>query len=293
MGGIETHLQTLCDGLQDQAEVEVLVANDGQSTMKEIVGDVAVTRIASFGEFKSTALCPGMSSQIRRAKADIIHLHLPNPSGALCWLLSGHKAKLVVTYHSDVVRQRTLARMFEPVLDSVLSRAAAIIATSPNYLATSETLQKHANRCHVIPYGIPTADFMRVDPETVAAIRREHGPRIVLSVGRLVYYKGFQYVIRAIRDVDAKLLLIGDGPLRAELEKEVRTLNIGNRVAFLGEIQNRDIVPYYHAADVFVLPSIARSEAFGIVQLEAMASGLPVINTSLDSGVPPMFRGTG
>ncbi len=286
MGGIETHLETLCMHLQPSADISVLVANDGRSTREEVINGIYITRLARVAEIKSSAFCPGLTAQIRRADVDIVHLHLPNPIGAAAWLLSHQRAKLVVTYHSDIVRQKILGRIVEPIIQAVLSRAEAIIATSPNYLETSSTLQRHRNRCHVIPYGIRPESFERPDPDTVARIRTKYGPRVMLAVGRLVYYKGFEYAIRAMCEVDAKLLLIGDGPLRAHLELLVRQLGLSQRVVLLGEVQNRDIVSYYHAADLFLFPSVERSEAFGIVQLEAMMCGLPVVNTSLDSGVP-------
>jgi rhamnosyl/mannosyltransferase len=118
----------------------------------------------------------------------------------------------------------------------------------------------------------------------VAAIRAEHGKRIVFAAGRLVYYKGFDVLVDAFRRVDAHLLIAGDGPLRGELERRIAEHGIGSKVTLLGRVP--DLRPYYHAADVFALPSVARSEAFGIVQMEAMACGTPVVNTSLDTGVP-------
>jgi rhamnosyl/mannosyltransferase len=176
--------------------------------------------------------------------------------------------------------------MFEPFLHAALRRSSAIIATSPDYLRTSAVLRAHSARCHVIPYGIDIAQFQHCDPTAIDRVRKQYGERLVISVGRLVYYKGFDYLIRAMAQVRGKLLIIGDGPLRAQLQRLASDLGVTSKVIFCGEIQNTDIVPYYHAADVFALASVARSEAFGIVQIEAMAAGLPVVNTSLDSGVP-------
>ena len=108
----------------------------------------------------------------------------------------------------------------------------------------------------------------------------------MISVGRLVYYKGFDVLIRAMASVRGKLVIVGDGPLRGELQGLAAQLGVTDKVVFAGEINNAGVMPYYHAADLFALASVARSEAFGIVQIEAMAAGLPVVNTSLDSGVP-------
>jgi len=145
-------------------------------------------------------------------------------------------------------------------------------------------------KCVVIPYGIPPADSISIAPAAIAALRERHGPRVLLAVGRLVYYKGFEYLIEAMRHINAKLLIVGDGPLRGELESRIVARGLSHRVEMLGEIQNHELAPYYMASDLFAFPSIARSEAFGIVQLEAMSCGLPVVNTSLDSGVPFVSR---
>jgi rhamnosyl/mannosyltransferase len=136
----------------------------------------------------------------------------------------------------------------------------------------------------VIPFGIRQEQFQPVEHTQVADIRRRYGTRIVLGVGRFVYYKGFEHLIRAMRDVQGHLILIGNGPLREQLARKAEDARVSDRVTFLTDV--KDVRPFYQAADVFVLPSIARSEAFGIVQLEAMACGKPVVNTLLDSGVP-------
>jgi rhamnosyl/mannosyltransferase len=225
-------------------------------------------------------------TKIRQSDADLVHVHLPNPAAVLAYLASNHPGRVLFTYHSDTVRQRALGALFEPLLHKALRRSSAIIATSPDYVRTSPILAAHADRCHVIPYGIEVERFERRDAVAVNSLRQKYGERLVVSVGRLVYYKGFEHLIRAMIHVSGRLVIVGDGPLRRDLESLALQIGVASKVVFTGEIQNENVVPYYHAADVFVLPSVARSEAFGIVQIEAMAAGRPVINTALDSGVP-------
>jgi glycosyltransferase involved in cell wall biosynthesis len=284
MGGMETHLQTLCNLLRDTVELRVVVANLGREHIRDVVDGVTVDRVGTLFNVSSAPINPAMASEIRRSDADIVHLHHPNPAAMLAYLASGHRGQLVVTYHSDVVRQRVLGKAFEPFLERVLARSSAIIATSPNYLATSPVLARHEGRCHVIPLGIDVQPFAAPNLNAVRDIRERYGARIILGVGRLIYYKGFEVLVDAMAEVVGHLLIIGEGPLRSQLERRAADLGVADRVTFLGNIP--DMVPFYYAAAVFALPSIARSEAFGLVQLEAMASGTPVINTRLDSGVP-------
>lgn len=282
-GGMETHLQALCAQLKQSINVEVVVANDERETIDEVIDGVAVARLGTLMNFAAAPICPQMVRRVRDSRADIVHIHWPNPTAVLAYLASGHRGHLVFSYHSDVIRQRLLRKPFWPVLRHALRRAAAIIVASPNYAQSSPVLQKFRDRCRVIPYGIALEPFDRANAIDVARIRKEYGPRIVLGVGRLVYYKGFAFLIRAMRAVEGRLLIVGSGPLRAELEREARASGVQERVTFLTDVA--DVRPYYHAADVFALSSVARSEAFGIVQLEAMACGKPVVNTELDSGV--------
>lgn len=286
MGGIETHLQALCGELQKSVDLHVIVASDDRQRSEEILDGVAVSRIPTRLMLASTPLCPGMVAKIRGSNADIVHIHLPNPTAVLAYLASHHRGRLVITYHSDTVRQKFLGAMFQPWLHRALQRSSAIIATSPEYRLTSPVLARFGDRCHVIPYGIAVKQFEHADPASVSPLLEQYGDRLVLSVGRLVYYKGFEYLIRAMTKVRGKLLIIGDGPLRGRLQQLAASLNLGDKVILAGEIQNEQVIPYYHAAKVFALASVARSEAFGIVQIEAMAAGIPVVNTRLDSGVP-------
>ena len=283
-GGMETHLQDLCERLQGKIETEVVVAGETSKTSSETVNGVQVTRMGTLFDFKAAPVCPDLMRLVRKSTADIVHLHVPNPTGVVANLVDSIKRPLVVTYHSDVIRQKILGSAFQPILDRCLRRAAAIICTSPNYIESSPVLNRFREQCRVIPLGVATAKFQKVDEAAVRKIHEEFGNRIVLGVGRLIYYKGFEHLIQAMKKVDARLLLIGDGPLRQSLEEQARSIGVADRVTFLGEIDN--VAPYLQAASVFVLSSVARSEAFGIVQLEAMACGTPVVNTSLRSGVP-------
>jgi rhamnosyl/mannosyltransferase len=281
---METHLRALCLRLRESVDVEVVVANSARATVREAPEGVPVTRVASLATLASTPVCPGMARAIRSAPADVVHLHLPNPWALAAYLASGHRGSLVVTYHSDVVSQRLWNHLYEPLVRHALRRARAVIASSPGYLESSAVLRGFRDRCVVIPFGVDAAPLQGVDPARVREIRARHGDRMVLGVGRLVYYKGFEHLVEAMRRVDGRLVLVGDGPLREPLAARVRALGLENRVVLAGSVA--DVGPYYHAARVFALPSVARSEAFGLVQLEAMACGTPVVNTALPSGVP-------
>ncbi|HEX7313463.1 MAG TPA: glycosyltransferase [Pyrinomonadaceae bacterium] len=282
-GGMESHLQALCGQLRAQVDVEVLVAGEERRTVEEVLDSVKVTRVGTLFDFAAAPVCPGLARRIRDARADIVHLHWPHPTALLAYLASGHAGRLVVTYHSDVVRQRVLGAAFRPVLRRALGRADAVIAASPNYVESSPVLQEFKTKCRVIPFGIPLDEFDTVDAFEVSRLRERFGPRIVLGVGRLIYYKGFEHLVRAMKEVDGHLVIVGEGPLRGALEQEAESEGVSDRVTILGRVDT--VAPFYHAADVFALPSVARSEAFGIVQLEAMACGRPVVNTRLDSGV--------
>ncbi|MGD0072761.1 MAG: glycosyltransferase [Candidatus Binataceae bacterium] len=283
-GGMETHLQMLCGALRESLDVKVIVASDGRRGEETVIDGVNVSRMGTLFKLAATPICPGLARQIRNLQPDLIHLHLPNPWAVRACLMADRQTPLVVTYHSDVVKQKVLGRLFEPWSRNILNRCAAVIATSRAYIESSQTLTNYRGKCRVVPHGIPLTPFRRYDQIAAARIRERYGPRIVITVGRLVYYKGLEYLIRAMAAVEGTLLIVGEGPLRSSLEREARANGVANRVVFLGDVP--DVVPYYHAADVFVLASIARSEAFGIVQLEAMACGKPVINTQLASGVP-------
>jgi glycosyltransferase involved in cell wall biosynthesis len=282
-GGMENHLETLCQQIREAVHLQVIVADHEWRGRRESIEGIDVTRSAKVMNVAGTCVCPAMAWQIRGARPDLVHLHHPNPTAMLAYLSSGCRTPMVLTYHSDIVRQKRLGAAFQPILTRILDECGAIIATSQHYVESSPLLTRYQRKTHIIPLCIPL-DHLESDPGIARRIRAHYGPRIILSVGRLVYYKGFEYLIRAMQSVDARLLIVGSGPLGPALEREVAERQLGSRVTLLGEVEN--VAPYYHACDLFVLPSVARSEAFGIVQLEAMACSKPVVNTRLQSGVP-------
>lgn len=290
VGGVEVHMHVLCKALSEQLDVrEVGGGGPRFRSTQYMIDGFPVTQLATPLTLRSATICPAIPLTIRASKADLVHLHMPNPFGAAAYLASGHKGPLIVTWHFDVVRQRLMNKLLKPLFKRILSQAWAVIATSPNIAQSSEVLQGFSDRVRVIPYGIDYEPYSHRRDSEVAAIRQRYGSRIVLGVGRLIYYKGFQYLLSAMSEVDAKLLIVGDGPLREELQRQVQAEGTTNRVEFIGEKTPEQLIPLYQACDVFVLSSV-RGEAFGIVQLEAMAAGKPVINTMLDSGVPFVSR---
>lgn len=295
-GGMETHLSGLCEELKGRVELEVLVSNSAPRTVHEVVHGVPVTRCAELVKVASTSLNPTLPLELSRRRYELLHMHFPHPMAVMAYLGSVRPRRhgLVITYHSDVVRQKRLLKLYGPFMQRALERADAILVGSPNYMETSEALRPHRARCHVVPFGIDTARFALTPGREAAATAvraRYGGAPLLMGVGRLVYYKGFEYAIRALRYVDgAHLLLVGEGPLRAPLEALARACGVAERVHFLGRLEDEALVALYYACDAYVLPSVTRAEAFALVQLEALACGLPVINTALDSGVPFVSR---
>lgn len=295
LGGVEHHLNMLSTGLAARPGVEVraIVANEGRETVQERIGGVDVLRVGRAFAYASTPVALGMPGIIRSHAAspqrpDVFHLHFPYPWGETSWMLAGAPGPAVLTYHSDIVRQRVLGAAYRPLMRRVLERVDRIIVGSPPMIENSEVLRPFAGKCRVVPFAIETERFVPT-PEIVAraaALRTQHSRPIVLFVGRLIYYKGVDVLVRAMADVDADLVLIGNGPLRAELESLAASVGVAGRMSILPPMDDAELAAWYRAADVFALPSVARSEAYGLVQLEAHASGTPVVSTNLPTGVP-------
>lgn len=286
LGGIENHIRTLAEAQVKRGHsVSVLVTSrDGRTHIEELNG-VRLIFAGRLATVASTPLSLAFLSWLMGERPDIAHLHYPYPPGDVAQAWFGRSRATVITYHSDIVRQKGLLRFYAPLLRRSLTRADRLIATSPRYVETSPFLAPHAAKCAIVPYGIDTTPFESADPARVAAIRAQYPGPLILFVGQLRYYKGIEYLIRSMPNVKARALIIGSETTTRlnELRALTETLGVKDKVAFLGE-QSAELPAYYHACDVFVLPSVERSEAFGIVQLEAMTAGRPVISTDVGTG---------
>ncbi|MCM2280118.1 MAG: glycosyltransferase [Oligoflexia bacterium] len=292
-GGIETVLRNLAEGLRGQGdEVTVLCSAEHPRGADEVVDGVRVVRAATLGKLFSQPLNPGLPGALRRLSREheLIHVHSPNPLAEASTLaFAGRDKPLVVTYHSDIVRQRLFLPAYAPLVRAFLARAARVGVGSRSQILHSPFLRGMAERCDVIPYGIDPRPYepLAATLARAAQLRAEIG-RFLLFVGRLVSYKGVPVLIEAmsrLRDPEARLVILGAGPLRAELEESARRLGVLSRVRFTGSVAEGELQAYYHASELLVLPSINKAEAFGLVQVEAMACGKPIVATRLDSGV--------
>lgn len=294
IGGIEKIVQNIAEGLKDKADLKVLVCRPKGRGRRDVVNGVTVFRASSLGIFFSMPVSLSFPFLLGRLgkDADILHFHTPFPLGVISYLIVRPGGKLILWWHSDIVRQKKFMFIYRPLLQRFLKRADRIIVAAAEHIQNSPYLRNFRDKCEVVPFGIDVHRFELNDDirTTVEELRSRYGSKIVLFVGRLIYYKGVEYLIRAMKNINGKLLIVGEGPLESRLRSQVTELGIEDKVVFLGKLQDRDMAVYYHACDIFVLPSIARSEAFGIVQLEAMACGKPVVNTDLPTGVPGVSR---
>jgi glycosyltransferase involved in cell wall biosynthesis len=310
VGGIENHIRLICRGLKagwPEVEPTVLVTNRARNTVVEEIDGVRVIKAGRLATVSSAPISLSLFAWMRRLEPDIIHLHFPYPIGELAYLLGGrsrtmaataprHQA-MVITYHSDIVRQKYLLQVYRPFLYRLLARADRITVSSPNYIQSSAYLRPLADKCVVIPHGADLNRFVAT-PEVqrrAQELRQRYNPPLVLFVGLLRYYKGLSYLIEAMGEMarttsageqgrSGRLLVVGEGPQGQEWRELTRQLGLEEKVIFLGRVSDEDLVALYHACDVFVLPAIHRSESWGAVQVEAMACGKPVVCTELGTG---------
>ena len=265
-------------------DVTVLTTSPQKKTRIEIINSVKVIKAARLTTISSTPISLSLLKWVHNLRVDITHLHFPYPVGEFAHLYWGKSKRTIITYHSDIIKQRLLLKAYKPFLLRVFDKAHRIIATSPQCIKTSPYLSVRASKCVVIPLGINLSRFTNQGSALVKIIKRRYTPPLLLFVGRLCYFKGLKYLIEAMQHISATLLIVGKGQEEKMLRGLAKGKGIADRVVFLGGLSDIELPAYYKACDVFVLPSSHKSEGFGIVQIEAMAAGKPVVCTELGTG---------
>jgi rhamnosyl/mannosyltransferase len=281
LGGIENHIKALAEAQAKAGhEVTVLVTNPNGEKPDVLLNDVRVIRAKRLATVASTPLSLDLPRQAARLKPDMTHLHFPYPIGEVSQLLMGRKRPFIISYHSDVVKQKTILRVYAPLLRRVLVGARQILVSNANYILSSAWLPHFAAKCTIIPYSV---DLQRFSGDVAPLLPSVTEPTL-LFIGRHRYYKGVDTLIKAMVEVNGRLLIGGDGPERANWEQLTAELGLQDRIRFLGDVSDADLPAFYASGDIFVLPANSRAEAFGLVLQEAMASGLSCVTSELGTG---------
>ncbi len=296
LGGVETTVTNLSEGLcrRDGVSTQVLVCNHERSfrvTRRQMNG-VPVTYAPSWGFIWSLPVSPSYGSLLAALKGEILHIHEPFPLADLSVLLSRritrNFSKIVVSWHSDIVRQKWALGGYRPILHKFLRNVDRILVSTPQLIGSSEYLPLYRDHCEVIPHGV-RLEWVRQQKTRrtrVEQIRERFGTPLLLFVGRLVYYKGLKFLVAALSILPGvRLVMIGSGSLFAELRDQIASLGLEGRVSIIPPVPEEELHAFYEACDIFVFPSTEKSETYGLVQIEAMACGKPVVSTNLNTGM--------
>ena len=289
-GGVEKVMYSLAEGLSENGvECDAMFASaDGSTDTIRLNGRCRIFRCRTLKKLASTMISPDMVLQLRRIcnGYDIIHVHHPDPMACLALFLSGYRGRVVLHWHSDIVKQKFLLHLYRPLQSWLIRRASEIVGTTPKYLQESPFLRDVQYKTACLPIGI---DAVRPDADAVARIRERYGDRrIIFSLGRLVGYKGYEYLIDAARYLDDSYVVVigGNGPLKGQLAEQIRREHLDGKAVLAGYLTDGETAAYYGACEMYCLSSVSRTEAFAIVQVEAMSCGKPVVATEIEgSGV--------
>jgi glycosyltransferase involved in cell wall biosynthesis len=300
--GVEAHVDTLLRALLPEVRATLLAGASPIAGAAVSSCSPYRTLVArSYGKLASATLSPSVLSIARQelscGRCNLLHIHAPNPWGDLAALACARDVPVVMSWHSDIVRQRRLMKVYQYVQRRVLRRADRIIVFTPKHYESSAQLHELdvAAKIAYVPMGIDFAGLDQGYADVAMAARLKawaRGRPLLLTVGRHVYYKGYDYLLAAMARLRSEtvLVMVGAGGLTSALQQQVRELGLEQRVLFLGEVDKAALVAALHACDMFALPSIAPSEAFGIASAEAMACGKPTIVCQLHNGVNYLNR---
>lgn len=293
-GGVPSVISVLCRESRRTVDNRVLVARVLGCSRRQTINGTPVEAVASLGTFFSTPFAPTYPFALRRRgpNFNIVVHHAPFPLADIYLSRLPNHVRLVVFWHADPASYSRLQPFIAPAITRSLRRADQIIVADKSTITNSDFLQPFSAKCVVVPYGIDVDYWSTCSPQEMkkAESLRKAYPRLIVALGRLVTYKGFDVLIEALRQVDGNLVLIGEGKQRNKLERLAAEAGLSRRICFVGAISDSEVKSYLHAASVLAFPSVTRAEAFGLVQLQAMAAGLPVVNTALPTAVPNVAR---
>jgi glycosyltransferase involved in cell wall biosynthesis len=286
LGGVEQVIRQLCAGTARLGVAnEVLTLTRGKDLRPFEFEGHTVRRVPLDIEIASNGIAFGAIAELARraAACDVVHYHFPWPFMDLAHFAGRIRKPCLVTYHSDIVRQKFLLRLYQPLRHRFLSSVDTIVATSPNYLASSAVLDRHRDKTRTITYGLDKAGYPPPEPAQLARWRAQVGDRFFLFVGVLRYYKGLHILLDAAAGGDYPVVIVGAGPIEQELKAHARRLGL-RKVMFVGALDDADKVALLSLCYAVAFPSHLRSEAFGISLLEGAMFGKPMISSEIGTG---------
>jgi rhamnosyl/mannosyltransferase len=289
-GGVERYTRDVARIAAKTYRVTVVVHDRGRRDHIEHDGNITIIRCGTAKIISSQPVSPSMLRHLRSLQPDLVLFNAPNFWGAGMLLLTAHKAPLLITHHADVYGRPFLKRALMPIYRQLARRASGVIVNSRKNASSSQDLPRRGCRFIEIPWAVDETNYRLDEAERaqlLAERRRRFGDAPVVGfIGRFVRYKALPVLVEALSRIDnLHALLIGDGPLRAQIEQQVHAAGIAERVHFLGNLDERGKIRSMGMMDMLALPSNDTTEAFGIVQVEAQLMELPVVVSNLPTGV--------
>lgn len=289
LGGVEVVIQLLTEGLNDEGiTCDALGVNDISEYKVDHYkqGNIyrAKLNIKKFSTLFSLQVIK-IFKKIRN-DYDIIHVHSPDPMAAIAMFLSKPKKPIVLHWHSDILKQKILLIFYRPLLKWLMSKSSVIVATSPNYIEGSDLLNLYRNKCVVVPIGVNIlTNDKQIEKNRFSGLKNKN---IIFSLGRLAYYKGYEYLVKSALTIptDCIIVIAGEGEERQKLEEIIKENKLEDKVLLPGKITDAEKDFLFKNSKIFALSSIFKTEAYAIVQVEALSYGLPIVSTQIPgSGV--------
>lgn len=286
VGGVEQVIRQMCVGTGRLGVRNEVLTLTRQKEKRDVEFEGHKVRLLPLDfEISSTGFSLAAFGELARMaqEADVVHYHFPWPFMDLAHFMSRIKKPSLVTYHSDIVRQKQLLRLYQPLKQRFLQSVDTIVATSPNYMASSAVLERYRDKTRVITYGLDKTIYPEPDQARMDKWRARIGERFFLFVGVLRYYKGLHILLDAVANTDYPVVIVGAGPIETELKAHAERLGL-THVLFVGALDEADKVALLTLCYAMVFPSHLRSEAFGISLLEGAMYGKPMISSEIGTG---------